>query len=184
MIYKQSKQRFDADENFKERSRQNVVNLQSGDDACRKIWTLLCDISRAEFQKVYDILGVKLKEVGESFYNPMIPDVIEELKSKKLVTEDQGMLIIKLDTFTIPLILRKSDGGYGYDSTDMAALNYRLNIIKRDWVIVITDEGQAPHFDMCYQAAHAANWVTSKTRLDHIGFGVVCGEDGKRFKTR
>ena len=94
-----------------------------------------------------------------------------------------GMLIIMLPHFTIPLILRKSDGGYGYDSTDMAALKYRLFDLKRDWIIYVTDEGQSGHFHMCFDAAKASKWVTGQ-RLNHIGFGVVCGDDGKRFRTR
>lgn len=93
------------------------------------------------------------------------------------------MLLIKLANFTIPLILRKSDGGYGYDSTDMAAIKHRLTTLERDWVIYVTDAGQQGHFYMCFDAAKAAGWVGHQ-RLDHIGFGVVCGEDGKRFKTR
>lgn len=88
-----------------------------------------------------------------------------------------GMLIVMLPHFTIPLILRKSDGGYGYDSTDMAAMKYRLFDLKRDWIIYVTDEGQSGHFHMCFDAAKASNWVKSQ-RLDHIGFGVVCGDDG------
>lgn len=182
-IYKDAKKRFDEEEEFKERSRLNVVKLQAGDPDCRKIWTLLCDISRAEFEKLYSALGVKLEEIGESFYNPIIPEVIEEMRKAGLVQEDQGMLIVKLPHFEIPLIVRKSDGGYGYDSTDMAALRYRLQVQKRDWVIIITDAGQANHFYMCFDAGRAMGWVPTQ-RLDHIGFGVVQGTDGKRFKTR
>jgi arginyl-tRNA synthetase len=197
-IYKASKKRFDDDPAFKELSRLNVVRLQSGDEACRSIWQLLCDISRKEFQRVYDALDVQLTEVGESFYNPLIPQAIEEMRAvqvnntregaaagstRPLVEEDQGMLIAMLDHFSIPLILRKSDGGYGYDSTDMAALKYRTATLQRDWIICITDAGQAPHFHMCFDAARACGWL-DRTRADHIGFGVVCGDDGKRFKTR
>lgn len=183
VIYKASKKRFDDDAAFKELSRLNVVRLQAGDPACTAIWKLLCDISRLEFQRVYDALDVKLTEVGESFYNPMIPPTIEELQSLNLVELDQGMLCIKLPHFTIPLILRKSDGGYGYDSTDMTALKYRTATLKRDWLVYITDAGQAPHFHMCFDAGKAAGWLPTH-RVDHIGFGVVCGEDGKRYKTR
>jgi arginyl-tRNA synthetase len=100
-----------------------------------------------------------------------------------LVYEEDGMQLVRLEHFAIPLILRKSDGGYGYDSTDMAAIHYRIFDLQRDWIIVITDSGQSPHFHMIYDTARAANWATTQ-RLDHIGFGVVQGEDGKRFKTR
>lgn len=183
-IYKASKKRFDAEPDFKERSRNNVVKLQSGDENCRTIWNVLCDISRKEFQKVYDALKVDLTEVGESFYNPMIPDTVSVLQNKEgLVVEDEGMLIIKLPHFEIPLILRKSDGGYGYDSTDMTAIRYRLQTLKRDWLVYITDSGQMGHFHMCFDVARHMDWVGDK-RLNFIGFGVVCGEDGKKFKTR
>jgi arginyl-tRNA synthetase len=130
-LYKASKKRFDEDADFKERSRLNVVKLQSGDPACISLWNMLCDISRAEFQVVYDVLGVHLKEVGESFYNPMLPGTIEELKQLGLIEEDQGMLIVRLQGYDIPLIARKSDGGYGYDSTDLAAVSYRIRELKR-----------------------------------------------------
>ena len=140
-IYKLSKKRFDEVDTFKERSRLNVVKLQSFDPACIAIWTLLCNISRAEFQKVYDLLGVSLTEVGESFYNPAIPKVIGELQQKGLVEESEGMLIVRQDNYDIPLIVRKSDGGFGYDSTDMTALSYRLRDLKRDWIIYVTDAG-------------------------------------------
>ncbi len=210
VIYKASKKRFDEDPDFKERSRLNVVNLQSFEPTCYKIWQLLCEVSRKEFEKVYKLLDVTLEEYGESYYNPMIPPVIEILRSKGLIEEDSGMLVVKLPHFTIPLILRKSDGGYGYDSTDMAALHHRLFQLQRDWIIIITDAGQAPHFHMCFDAGRAAGWfkeiATTRTvhtierqkntttaasaaeptepRVNHIGFGVVCGDDGKRFKTR
>jgi arginyl-tRNA synthetase len=221
-IYKSSKKRFDEDTDFKERSRLNVVKLQSHDPVCFKIWQLLCEVSRQEFAKVYSLLDVTLDEYGESFYNPMIPSVIDNLRSKGLVEEDEGMLVVKLPHFTIPLIVRKSDGGYGYDSTDMAALHYRLFELKRDWIIIIKDAGQAPHFHMIFDAGKEAGWFKEvagtrqvqslsslkegrnntgndsvmamtaseekkclvEPRVDHIGFGVVCGDDGKRFKTR
>lgn len=97
---------------------------------------------------------------------------------------EENMLISKLPHFDIPLILRKSDGGYGYDSTDMAAIKYRLHTLNRDWCIYITDAGQAGHFHKVFDVARAAGWTASNQRLDHIGFGVVCDEEGKRFKTR
>ena len=184
LIYKAAKARFDEDEEFKTKARLRVVSLQGGDEACKKVWLLLCEVSRNEFQKVYNLLDVTLDEVGESFYNPLIPGVITTLQENGLVEDDQGMKIIKLKHFNIPLIVRKSDGGYGYDSTDMAAIHYRLYEKQADWIIYITDAGQADHFYMCFDAARAAGWVEHQ-RLDHIGFGVVTDPvTGKRFKTR
>jgi arginyl-tRNA synthetase len=209
-IYKASKKRFDAEPDFKERSRLNVVQLQSGNPECRKIWLLLCEISRKEFKVIYDALGVHVEEFGESYYNPMIPPALEEIEKAGLMTLEGGMNLIFLPHFEIPLILRKSDGGYGYDSTDMAAIKHRCQTLKHDWVIYITDAGQANHFYMVFDAARKMGWAptggvqappaalannfgnnltqppNNKTniRLDHIGFGVVCGDDGKKFKTR
>lgn len=183
-IYKSAKERFDLDEDFKTRSRNNVVKLQGGDADCAAIWNLLCDISRREFQHVYDALDVTLTEVGESYYNGMIPAVLDELTALGLTETEDKLLLSRLPHFDIPLILRKSDGGYGYDSTDMAAINYRLKALDRDWLIYITDAGQMGHFHKVFDVAKEAGWTDAGQRLDHIGFGVVCGEDGKRFKTR
>ncbi len=187
-FYKAAKTRFDESPEFKERARIGVVELQAGNPESRAIWKLLCDISRGEFQKVYDRLGVRLEECGESFYNDRIPGAIAELQGKGLLTEDNGATIMWCGAkHQIPLMVRKSDGGYGYDSTDLAAIRYRLKELDRDWVVYITDAGQATHFHMIFDAARLVGWVDEehgRHRLDHVGFGVVQGEDGKRFKTR
>ena len=187
-LYKRAKVRFDEEPDFKEAARQHVVLLQSGDATCRKVWNLLCDISRVEFDKVYRRLDIRLEEFGESYYNPIIPGVIEELLRAKIAEEFEGALcIFQRPKWEIPLIVRKSDGGFGYDSTDMAALSHRLRTLDQDRVVYVTDAGQANHFYMCFDAARKAQWTRKKggeARLDHIGFGVVCGDDGKRFKTR
>ena len=184
-FYKSAKQRFDESAEFKKQSQLNVVQLQSGDADCLRIWKLLCDISRKEFEKVYNRLDVTVEECGESFYNDKIPAVIEEFQKAGLLKEEEGgAKVVFTDAAKIPLMLQKSDGGYGYDSTDMAALKYRLQVLGADRVIVITDFSQADHFKMVYAAGHAIGWVNREQRLQHIGFGTVQGEDGKRFKTR
>lgn len=182
-FYKAAKARFDEDEDFKSKARLNVPLLQSGDKECREIWTLLCDISRAEFVKVYKRLGVELQEFGESFYNSAIPAVLKELEDQKRTYQEEGALMMSRDSWQCPLILRKADGGYGYDSTDMAAINYRVKQVKADWIIYVTDVGQRTHFDMIFDAARDAGWI-GDIQLDHVGFGVVCGADGKRIKSR
>jgi len=186
VFYKSAKQRFDESPEFKDASRLNVVALQSGDPECREIWRILCDVSRKEFLKVYDRLDITLEECGESFYNSRIPAVIEEFDGAGLVAvEEGGAKCVWVPKYRIPLMLQKSDGGFGYDSTDMAALKYRLGDLKATRVVVITDFGQADHFKMCYAAADRIGWVDpARHRLEHIGFGTVMGEDGKRFKTR
>ena len=184
VFYKNAKKRFEEDDEFKTVSRNTVVALQAGDPECRTIWNLLCDISRVEFQKVYDRLDVKLDEYGESYYNEMIPPVVEQLEQKGLITMSDGAACIFLERHGYPLFLRKSDGGYGYDSTDMAAIHHRLITLGVDWVVYITDAGQAEHFHMCFETAELAGWKPAGARTIHVGFGVVQGEDGKRFKTR
>ncbi|EOY30618.1 Arginyl-tRNA synthetase, class Ic isoform 1 [Theobroma cacao] len=187
-FYKASKQRFDADPAFKEKAQQAVVRLQGGEDKYRRAWAQICEISRNEFHKVYQRLGVHLEEKGESFYNPYIPEVIEALTKQGLVEESQGARVIFIEGVNIPLIVVKSDGGFNYASTDLAALWYRLNEEKADWIIYVTDVGQQQHFDMVFKAAKRAGWLPhgdgSYPKTSHVGFGLVLGEDGKRFRTR
>ena len=123
VFYKNAKLRFDESPEFKKASQLNVVQLQAGDPECRKIWQMLCDVSRREFEKVYKRLDVTLTEFGESFYNSRIPPVIDELMEKKIVEiEEGGAKIAWLEGFPSPLMLQKTDGGYGYDSTDVSVL--------------------------------------------------------------
>ncbi|EOA16189.1 hypothetical protein CARUB_v10004329mg [Capsella rubella] len=188
VFYKASKHKFDLDEEFKEKAQQAVVRLQGGDPVYRKAWAKICEISRTEFAKVYQRLRVELEEKGESFYNPHIPKVIEELNTKGLVEESEGARVIFLEGFNIPLMVVKSDGGFNYASTDLTALWYRLNEEKAEWIIYVTDVGQQQHFNMFFKAARKAGWLpeNDKTypRVNHVGFGLVLGEDGKRFRTR
>lgn len=127
-------------------------------------------------------MDIKLEEVGESFYNPMLKPIVEELTELKMVTESQGALIIDLGE-QFPLMVKKSDGGYTYDTTDMAAIKYRTQIMKADRLIYVTDLGQQPHFELIFKAAAKAGWLEGK-QVQHCGFGVVVGEDGKKLKTR
>ncbi|KAE9600349.1 putative arginine--tRNA ligase [Lupinus albus] len=188
VFYKASKLRFDSDSEFKQRAQQAVVRLQGGEIRYRKAWKQICEISRTEFHRVYDRLGVQLEEKGESFYNPIIPSVLEELGNKGLIEESEGARVIFVDGVKIPLIVVKSDGGYNYASTDLAALWYRLNEEKAEWIIYVTDVGQQQHFDMVFKAAKRAGWLLADDSLypkaTHVGFGLVLGEDGKRFRTR
>ncbi|KAL9184247.1 hypothetical protein ACHAXT_002333 [Thalassiosira profunda] len=185
-FYKNAKQRFDESAEFKKVSQLNVVALQAGDPECRKIWQVLCDVSRKEFEKVYNRLDITVEECGESFYNDKIPPVVDEfLERGMLSVEEGGAKCVFVPKFKIPLMLQKSDGGYGYDSTDMAAIKYRLDQLKASQLVYITDFTQGDHFQMVFAAAKKIGWVDDDShRLDHIGFGTVQGEDGKRFKTR
>ncbi|WNF16281.1 arginine--tRNA ligase [Microcystis aeruginosa] len=189
-FYKKAKIRFDEDENFKETARQAVVKLQSGDPQSRQAWQLLCQQSRREFQKIYDILDIKLTERGESFYNPYLETVIRELDQQGLLTEDNGALCVFLDGFTnkegdpLPLIVKKSDGGYNYATTDLAAICYRVRQDKAERIIYVTDAGQANHFAQVFQVAKKAGFLPDNVAVVHVAFGLVLGEDGKKLKTR
>ncbi|KAK9094143.1 hypothetical protein Scep_025612 [Stephania cephalantha] len=187
-LYKASKQKFDVDPAFKERAQQAVVRLQGGEEKYRAAWVHICEISRQEFHQVYRLLGVHLEEKGESFYNPYIPGVLEALSNQGLIEESEGARVIFIEGKNIPLIVVKSDGGYNYASTDLAALWYRLNEEKAEWIIYLTDVGQQQHFEMFISAAQQAGWLPADDNLypkvTHVGFGLVLGDDGKRFRTR
>ncbi|CAJ1951542.1 unnamed protein product [Sphenostylis stenocarpa] len=187
-LYKASKVRFDSDPEFKLRAQQAVVQLQSGEIKYRKAWKRICDLSRAEFDKVYQRLGVQLEEMGESFYNPYIPGVLEKLDNLGLIEESDGARVIYVEGVNIPLIAVKRDGGYNYFSTDLASLWYRLNEEKVEWIVYVTDIGQQQHFDMLFKAYRRAGWLpkdeNAYPKCTHVGFGLVLGEDGKRFRSR
>uniref|UniRef100_A0A182PMQ6 Probable arginine--tRNA ligase, cytoplasmic n=1 Tax=Anopheles epiroticus TaxID=199890 RepID=A0A182PMQ6_9DIPT len=185
-FYKESKIRFDSDEAFKKRAYECVVKLQSGEPSYLKAWNLICDVSRKEFQIIYNRLDVKLIERGESFYQSRMQKIVQELKQAQFLEEDDGRLIMwGEDRSGIPLTVVKSDGGFTYDTSDMAAIKQRLHEEKADWLIYVTDAGQATHFQTIFSCAKRAKILDdSKHRVDHVGFGVVLGEDGKKFKTR
>lgn len=179
--------RFDEDEEFKKRAYNCVVKLQSGDPNSITAWKLICDVSRKEFQKIYDRLDIKIVERGESFYQSRMESIVKDLASKGLLEEDEGRKIMWSNDNKdgIPLTIIKSDGGFTYDTSDMAAIKHRLIEEKADWVVYVTDAGQATHFKTIFACAERAGILDpSKHRVDHVGFGVVLGEDGKKFKTR
>ncbi|MEA5597857.1 arginine--tRNA ligase [Rivularia sp. UHCC 0363] len=189
-FYKQAKKRFDEDEDFQERARQEVVKLQAGAEDTVHAWKLLCEQSRQEFQIIYDLLDIKVEERGESFYNPFLPAVVEDLNQAGLLEENQGAKVVFLEGFKnregepLPLIVQKSDGGYNYATTDLAALRYRIQQDKAKRLIYVTDAGQASHFAGFFQVANRANWIPEDVEIVHVTFGLVLGEDGKKFKTR
>ncbi|KAJ8968963.1 hypothetical protein NQ317_018327 [Molorchus minor] len=181
-FYKESKKRFDEDEEFKKRAYASVVKLQSFDPDHIKAWELICNVSRKEFQKIYDRLDIKLIERGESFYQTRMEQLVKELAND--LEEDEGRKVL-WGGGTIPLTIVKSDGGFTYDTSDMAAIKHRLHEEKHDWVIYVTDAGQATHFQTLFGCAKKIGVIDEKVhRVDHVGFGVVLGEDKKKFKTR
>ncbi|WP_199248493.1 arginine--tRNA ligase [[Phormidium] sp. ETS-05] len=189
-FYKKAKQRFDEDEDFQTRSRQEVVKLQAGAEDTRRAWQLLCDQSRREFKVIYDLLDIKLTERGESFYNAFLPAVVADLEELGLLEVSDGAQCVFLEGFTNkegqpqPLIVQKSDGGYNYATTDLAALRYRIQKDGAQRIIYVTDMGQSTHFAQVFQVANRANWIPDNVEIVHVPFGLVLGEDGKKLKTR
>jgi arginyl-tRNA synthetase len=193
-FYRQAKARFDADPLFQATSREEVVKLQGGDPVSLRAWGLLCDQSRREFQAIYDRLDIRLHERGESFYNPLLAAVVADLQASGLLVTDDGAECVFLEGVSgkdgkpLPLIVRKSDGGFNYATTDLAAIRYRFaaapegDAARR--VIYVTDAGQASHFAGVFQVARRAGWIPADGRLEHVPFGLVQGEDGKKLKTR
>jgi arginyl-tRNA synthetase len=183
--YRASKKKFDEDPDFKTRARQAVVALQRGDREEIGAWEIICEISRRAFQEVYDLLDVKLQERGESYYNPMLPEIVADLERKGLVTLSEGAKCVFHEGMRIPLMVQKSDGGYNYDTTDMAAMLHRIVEERADRIIIVTDAGQNLHFDLIRKTAEKAGYLDpNKVRFDHVTFGVVLGPDGKKFRTR
>jgi arginyl-tRNA synthetase len=193
-FYRQAKARFDEDEAFQTTSREEVVKLQSGDPISRKAWQLLCDQSRREFQKIYDRLDIRLSERGESFYNPYLEAVVVDLDASGLLVTDDGARCVFLEGVSgkdgkpLPVIVQKRDGGFNYATTDLAAIRYRFGAAPDGdgarRVIYVTDAGQANHFAGVFQVARRAGWIPADGRLEHVPFGLVQGEDGKKLKTR
>ncbi len=192
-FYREAKGRFDASEAFADRSRQLVVELQGGDAYCNQLWREFLDISLNHCQELYDRLNVALTRedvVGESAYNDDLSKVVEDLKAAGMLTEDQGAQCVFLDEFKgqddepLPLIVQKKDGGYLYATTDLAAVRHRQKVLEADRILYFVDHRQSLHFKQMFAVARKAGFAKEETRLEHMAFGTVMGEDGKPFKTR
>lgn len=189
--YKKAKEKFDEDSAFKKRSQEEVVKLQGGSPDSLKVWGQICEISRRRFNEIYSLLHVVNQERGESFYNPYLASVIKDFEDKGLVTISDGAKCVFMEGFQgmegepLPLIIQKSDGGFNYAATDLAAFKYRTREDLAERILVVTDGGQKLHFSMVSKAAELVGYLNpEKCRFDHVTFGVVLGEDGKKFKTR
>lgn len=189
--YQAAKQAFDADLVFKKKAHDAVVALQSGDPHARALWMHMCAISEAGYEAIYKLLDVHLEARGESYYQPRLQPMLDEGLASGVVTESDGALCVFLPGFKtrddtpLPFLLRKSDGGFNYATTDLAALKQRVEEEGANRIIYVTDVGQKLHFDQLFSSAEAMGFVDRKTvRLDHVGFGFVLDEQGKKFKTR
>jgi len=182
-FYQEAKKRFDSEPEFKQRAQENVVKLQHGDPHCYKCWQFLCDLSRQEFSRIYERLRIRIEDRGESFYNPFLQPMVDELVAGGFTQDSDGAKCIFIPKQKIPVMVQKRDGGFNYDTTDLAALRYRIDEQKADWIIYITDVGQELHFKLVWEAGKIVGyWDPAKTRLNHMGFGLVLQESQEEEK--
>jgi arginyl-tRNA synthetase len=188
VFYRNAKALFDTSESFQKLSRILVVKLQAHESTILELWKDILNESREHFVDVYKRLSVKLEpghEVGESFYNRFLGEIVSELKSKGLAIDSQGATAVFIDgPDKPPVIVEKTGGGFLYATTDLAALRYRANELHANRIIYTHDSRQAQHFDQVFRIARAAGFVGPDVQLDYAPFGTMLGEDGKPFKTR
>lgn len=187
VFYKNAKVRFDESEEFANKARDYVVKIQSGDEHCLKLWQSFIDASLGHCEEVYEQLNVNLKKEdvrAESFYNDQLPQVIEMLKEKGISTNSNGAECVFLGDDETPIIVQKSDGGFLYATTDLAALNFRDKELKAERICYVVDARQAQHFKQVFTIAKQAGMVKEEVALEHIGFGTMMDKGGKPFKTR
>jgi len=192
-LYRLARAEFDADPEFADRARRRVVTLQSGDEATLTVWRELVAESEKAFQAIYDYLGVSLTvehSAGESSYNGYLGEVAAELEQAGVAVISDGALCVFFDDVTgadgspVPLIVRKSDGGYGYAATDLATIRYRIRDLKVNRLLYVVGAPQALHFRMVFETARRIGWLTDDVEAVHVSFGNVLGPGGKPFKTR
>ncbi len=195
-FYVSAKARFDADEQFKQESRETVVALQRGDATTRRIWQAFCDESLRHCHAIYDRLGVQLIDRGESFYNDLMNEVIRRLERMRdsgetnTVRDSEGALCVFLDGFTtregepLPLIVRKSDGGFNYATSDLATILHRVETLKATRIVYVVGLSQKQHFEMVFAAARNLGWAGPDVRLEHLGFGNMLSKAGTPFRSR
>ncbi|MBN2182513.1 MAG: arginine--tRNA ligase [Sedimentisphaerales bacterium] len=207
-FYREAQELSNKDEKFKERSRKAVVGLHRGDEMWRAYWEIIVRNSKRHYEIIYAQLSVTLHDDdirGESFYQDKLPGVVGELKKKNLAIESDGAVCVFPEGFNnkegkpLPFIIQKSDGAYLYATTDLAAIRYRVNELKADAIIYVTDSRQKLHFEMLFAVARMAKWdkrqnteyriqetgeKPQKVEFVHVMFGSVLGDDGQPLKTR
>lgn len=195
-FYVQAKTLFDADEGFRDESRETVVALQKGDATIRRIWKAFCDESLRHCHAIYRRLGVELIDRGESFYNDLMDEVIRRLERKRdsgadpAVRDSDGALCIFPDGFTtrdgepLPVIVRKSDGGFNYATSDLATIIHRVETLHATRILYVVGLSQKQHFDMLIAAVPKVVEIGPGVRMQHLGFGNMLAPGGRPFKTR
>ncbi|CAN5410944.1 arginine--tRNA ligase [soil metagenome] len=189
-LYQEANERFRTDEGFRDRARQRVVDLQSGEPTARAMWASMVELSRNENAAVYELLGVRgLIERGESSYAPLLPQVAADLEAAGLVVVDDGAKCVYVDGFTnkdgdpLPLIVQKADGGYNYATTDLAAIRARVASGATLLLYVVGAE-QSQHLEMVFAVARRVGWLPPNVTARHVPYGLIQGESGKRLRTR
>jgi arginyl-tRNA synthetase len=192
-FYQAARRKFDADPAFAERARKRVVDLQGGDPATMQLWAELVELSKQYLHRIYGRLGVTLTDddiKGESFYNDLLADTAARLEDDGLAVHSDGALCVFPAGFTgregrpMPVIIRKSDGGYNYSTTDLATIRYRVDDLHCDRAIYVVGSDQALHFQMVFAVAREAGWIPPGTSFEHAQIGLVLGPDGNRLRTR
>jgi arginyl-tRNA synthetase len=192
-FYQAAREKFDADPAFAGRSRRRVVKLQAGDEQTLQVWRLLVSESMVYLRSIYGRLDITLTDADmdpESFYNPMLADVCAELEADGVAVISDGALCAFPPGFTgrdgrpLPLILRKSDGGYGYGTTDVAAIRYRLRKLGASRMIYVVGADQIQHLQMVFAVARQAGWLTDAASAEHAVIGLVTAPGGQRLRTR
>ncbi|MFI6744074.1 arginine--tRNA ligase [Nonomuraea sp. NPDC050451] len=192
-FYQAARAKFDSDDSFRQRARVRVTTLQSGDAETMRLWHVFMEATIRYFNKVYQLLGVTLTDAdlaGESMYNPMLQKTCDDLEASGVAVISDGALCVFPPGFTgsddkpLPLIIRKSDGGYGYATTDMTAIRYRVHDLKAERILYVVGNEQALHFRMVFAGARLAGWLPDSVSAEHVQIGMMLGKDGRRFKTR
>lgn len=192
-FYQAARAKFDSDPAFADQARKRVVQLQAGEPDTIRLWQLLVDDSTEYLRKIYARLNITLTDADmapESFYNSMLGDVCDELERRGIAVMSDGALCAFPPGFTgrdgkpVPLMLRKSDGGYGYDSTDAAAIRYRLTEIGVTRIIYVVGAEQSQHLQMIFELARQAGWLVPPATAEHAVIGLMTGPGGQRLRTR
>lgn len=185
-FYRTAKKRFDEDPAFQDTARQTVVRLQASGETEKALWQKIVDETRRDYQPLYERLNVKLRredERGESFYNPRLSGVVADLGKRQIAEQSEGATVVFVEGYKSPLIIQKSDGGYLYGTTDLAAIRYRTGDLHANRIIYTHDSRQAQHFAQVFATAKKAGWADGVS-LEYAPFGTMLGEDGTPFKTR
>ena len=192
-FYQAARRKFDSDPGFADRARKRVVDLQGGDPDTLRLWQDIVNLSMDYLHRIYARLGVTLTDAdirGESFYNDMLADTVASLEAKGLAVYSDGALCVFPPGFTgregrpLPLIVRKSDGGYNYATTDLATVRYRVDVLHCDRAIYVVGSDQTLHFQMVFAVAREAGWIPPGARFEHAQIGLVSAPDGGRLRTR